>query len=194
MTSSTVAAAILAGGQARRFGGRDKTRLVVGGRPIIVRQMQVLQRVTPDVFIVASQGDRFADLAVPVHPDLRPGTGTLGGIHTALEVTEAERVLVVAADQPFLSQALLAALVRRADEGDGAWVATARGVEPLIACYCRSAAGPVRDALDAGQLKSADLGRRLRMVALAESDLGEFGPIEQILTNINTPDDYARVK
>ena len=34
-----VTAAILAGGQARRLGGQDKSRLVVGGRTILEREL-----------------------------------------------------------------------------------------------------------------------------------------------------------
>jgi GTP:adenosylcobinamide-phosphate guanylyltransferase len=49
VTAETVAAAIIAGGRARRFGGRDKSRLVVRGRPIIVRQMEAPQRVANDI-------------------------------------------------------------------------------------------------------------------------------------------------
>jgi len=36
-------AAILAGGRARRLGGRDKSRLVIGGRTILERQLDVLR-------------------------------------------------------------------------------------------------------------------------------------------------------
>ena len=101
-THPGVAAAILAGGQARRFGGQDKSRLVVGGRTIIVRQLEVLQQVAGDVFIVGPRDGRFADIGLAVHPDIVPGCGTIGGIHTALETARAGRVLVVACDLPFL--------------------------------------------------------------------------------------------
>ena len=115
-------AAILAGGQARRFGGRDKSRLVVEGRPIIVRQLEVLQRVAHDIFIVGPRADRFADLGLPVYADLIPGHGALGGLYTALEVARNDAVLVVACDLPFLDAGLLARLVERSAGHDGAWV------------------------------------------------------------------------
>ena len=38
-------AAILAGGRARRFGGRDKSALLVGGRTILERQIDALDGV-----------------------------------------------------------------------------------------------------------------------------------------------------
>src|SRR5438876_257040 len=96
------AAAIVAGGRARRFGGRDKSRLVVDGQSIINRQLEILQQLTTSIFVVATDGERFADLGLPVFPDLMPEAGVLGGILTALASTDLDRVLVVAGDLPFL--------------------------------------------------------------------------------------------
>jgi molybdopterin-guanine dinucleotide biosynthesis protein A len=47
-------AAILAGGRATRFGGRDKSALIVGGRTILERQLAELARLTDDLLIVTS--------------------------------------------------------------------------------------------------------------------------------------------
>ncbi len=73
-------AAILAGGRARRLGGRDKSRLVVGGRTILERQLDVLRRLVPRIVIVANAPEQFADAGVPVLADAVPGCGSLGGI------------------------------------------------------------------------------------------------------------------
>jgi len=188
-----VAGAILAGGRAQRFGGRDKSRLVVEGRPIIARQRDVLRSVAGEVFIVGHDPARFADMGLPGFPDRLPGAGALGGILTALESTRADRVLVVACDMPFLVAGLLRALVQAASE-DGAWVRSARGPEPLLACYRQSARAPILQAITAGALKVADLGQRLRMAELSEAQVSAFGPPERLLANLNTPDDYARLQ
>lgn len=192
--SSQPAAAIVAGGQARRFGGRDKSRLTVDGRTIIVRQVEVLQRVASDIFIVAPQDERFGDLGLPVHADRVAGAGVLGGIYTALDVATADRVLVVACDLPFLDAGLLSLLVERAADGDGAWVRTERGVEPLLACYQRAAAPRLRARIDAALFKAADLCDGLKMIDVTTADVAKFGAPERLLTNLNTPDDYARVQ
>jgi molybdopterin-guanine dinucleotide biosynthesis protein A len=189
-----VSGAILAGGRSRRFGGQDKSRLLIEGRAIIVRQIDVLARVAGEVFIVGGPPERFADLGVPVHADLVAGTGALGGVHTALEAARAEHVIVVACDIPFLSAELLAELVRRSRDADGAWIRTAHGVEPLLACYRRSARHVVEREVQAGRLKAADLGTALHIIELGTADVERFGPIERLLANINTPDDYARIQ
>jgi molybdopterin-guanine dinucleotide biosynthesis protein A len=194
VTLPTAAAAIIAGGRAQRFGGQDKSRLVVRGRTIIVRQLEVLQRVAGAIFVVAPDPRRFADLGVPVHADVIPGAGALGGIYTALETARAELVLTVACDLPFLSEDLLRALLSFAAGHDGAWIHTTRGIEPLLACYRRSARQAVHEAILAGDLKAADLGRRLRMAALSDADVARYGRLDELLANVNTPDDHARIQ
>ena len=190
----TTAGAILAGGRARRFGGPDKARLIIQGRSIIERQVELLRAVTNEVFLVGHEPERFADLGLPVFADRISGAGALGGILTALESTDADRVLVIACDMPFLVPGLLRALLARADSGDGAWVRTARGPEPLVACYRQQAREPIRAAIASGHLKAAELAGRLRLRELTEEDVSQFGPVEQLLANLNTPEDYARVQ
>jgi len=194
MSVHTTAGAILAGGRARRFGGRDKSRLIVQGCSIIVRQVELLQRVTDAVVVVGHDPTRFADLPVTVVPDVIPGAGALGGILTALESSSADRVLVIACDLPFLTEGLLRALLTLAESGDGAWVETERGPEPLVACYRQSCRGPIRAAIVSGRLKAADLRHHLTLHALSGDALAAFGAPEQVLNNLNTPEDYARVQ
>jgi len=193
-THPGVAAAILAGGQARRFGGQDKSRLVVGGRSIIVRQLEVLQQVAGDVFIVGPRDGRFADIGLAVHPDIVPGCGTIGGIHTALETARAGRVLVVACDLPFLHAGALGRLAELAERHDAAWVRGPRGPEPLVACYRREVRTVIADRLTRGLLKAAELADVLDVAWLEADELRALGADERMLANLNTPDDYARVQ
>ena len=194
MLPADVAAAILAGGQARRFDGRDKSRLVVEGRAIIVRQAEILHRVAAEVFVVGGEASRFADVGLTVHPDRRPDLGPIGGIATALAVTTADCVLVVACDLPFLSEPLLVALAERARDADGAWIRTARGPEPLLACYRRRAAPVLAARIEAGALALHDLDQSLDMRDITVDELAHFGSPDRLLANVNTPGDYARVQ
>jgi len=166
----------------------------VHGRSIIVRQVEVLQRVAAEVFVVANDPERFSDLGLTVHVDRVPRTGAIGGIYTALDAAQGDRVLVVACDLPFLDDRLLSELVRRAEPADGAWVRTTRGVEPLVACYQRHARAAILAEIQAGRLKASDLGTALRLAEIAPSELDRFGSADELLANVNTPEDYARVQ
>jgi molybdopterin-guanine dinucleotide biosynthesis protein A len=197
VTDATLTAAILAGGQARRFGGRDKCRLIVDGRSIIVRQVEVLQRVAARVLVVVSPLDapgRFADQPVEVVTDVVPGAGAMGGVLTALEHSTTDRVVIVAGDLPFLDADVLAHLAASALEGDGAWLAHPGGVEPLVACYRRSALPVLRRAVADARLALHAIGDDLRMVAVEAAALVGDRSAARLLTNVNTPADLARVQ
>jgi molybdopterin-guanine dinucleotide biosynthesis protein A len=194
MSRPTIAAAILAGGQARRFGGRDKSRLVIEGRPIIVRQVEALQQVADEIFVVSPDVARFADIGLPVHPDLERGAGAIGGLHTALETATADRVLVVACDLPYLDARVLERLAALAAGADAAWVRTPRGVEPLLACYRRSARTVIHAELRAGRRKLADLDRVLQIVYLDAPELAAFGPVDRLVANVNSVEDYDKLQ
>ena len=194
MTDSNLAAAILAGGQARRFGGRDKSRLVIDGRTIIVRQLEVLQRLTSEVFVVASDTARFADVGCPVVPDVVPASGPIGGLLTALERASVDRVLVVACDLPYLDGPSLERLAALAGEGDGAWLRSPRGVEPLLACYCRAVRFVLRGEILAGRLTLGGLDAVLRMRPLDVNDADAASAAARMLTNLNTPAEFERIQ
>ncbi len=194
MKRARTAAAIIAGGQATRFGGRDKSRLRIDGQSIISRQAAVLQPLTDDLFIVASQRERFADLPWRVYPDLLPGTGVLGAILTALEATDADRVLTVACDLPFLHPGLMARLLELATEADGAWVRTPAGTEPLLACYRRHTAPQIRAAIEAGRLKVTLLESTLTFRSIDLPELQTFGEPSRLLANLNSPEDLSTIE
>lgn len=193
MNRAGTAAAIIAGGQATRFGGRDKSRLRIDGQSIISRQVAVLQPLTDDLFLVASQRERFADLPWRVYPDLMPGTGVMGAILTALEATDADRVLTVACDLPFLDAGLLRRLLALAAEADGAWVRTPAGAEPLLACYRRHAAPHLRGAIAAGRLRVTDLDHALTIRTVDLDELRTFGDPARLLANLNSPEDLSTI-
>jgi molybdopterin-guanine dinucleotide biosynthesis protein A len=194
MPSATASAAILAGGRARRFGGIDKSRLAVDGHPIIVRQVAVLQRVAAEVFVAGGEPDRYSDLGLRAYPDSVPGAGAIGGILTAVERAHADVVLVVACDLPFLDAGVLGRLLELSIGRDGAWVHGPRGVEPLVACYRRGTAGPIRGRIERGEHRASDLGQVLDMAELAGDALAAFGPVERLLATLNTAADYARIE
>jgi molybdopterin-guanine dinucleotide biosynthesis protein A len=209
MSDQTLTGAILAGGQARRYGGQDKSRLVVpgdhDGRTIIVCQRDLLQRVAAHTYIVTTTADRlarpdrFADLDLPVVTDVVDHAGALGGVHAALThagtlAPQSDRVLVIACDLPFLTADLLRTLAELARTADGAWVQGRRGPEPLIACYRRAALPRISAALADGERRASALGQILTLNVLAPDALADFGDPERLIANINTPDEWRGVQ
>ena len=185
-------AAIIAGGDARRFGGCDKGALAIGEARIIDREIAVLREVADHLLIVANDPDRYRSLGLPIVEDLVPGAGALGGIYTAITVARDTPTLVVACDMPFLSARFLRHLAIAGGEVDVAIPRTAEGYEPLCASYSRGCADPIRRRIDAGALAVLGLLSDVRVREIGPEEIAPYDPDGTLFFNVNTPDDYAR--
>ena len=182
-------AAILAGGQARRFGGRDKSALIVGDRTILERQIAELTTIAGEILIVG--GRRESVEGARLVSDLVPGCGPLGGLHTALSESQGEATIVIACDMPYVSAPFLGHLLSLTDGADAVVPRTEHGYHPLCAAYTRACLAPAAARLADGRLKMLDLFEdvRVRVVAVDEIDL--FGDHDRLLANVNSPIEYS---
>lgn len=187
-------AAILAGGQSRRLGGRNKASLQVGGASVLDHQLARLRRVVDRTIIIANDREAFRASGVPVIQDLTPDAGALGALYTAVHAARTDRTLVMACDMPFVSEPLLAFLVEAGRTADIVIPRTARGYEPLCATYSRRSAGELLRLVEEKRftLSEVALIPGLTIRELGPDELKPFGPEEVLFFNINTPDDYAR--
>lgn len=186
-----LAAAILAGGRARRLGGIDKSALAVGGPRILDRQLAVLRRVADPIFVVGRTGQPLPD-GVRAVPDAVPGAGALGGIYTAIVASPHERTLVVACDMPFLTAPLIERLA--AEDADIVIPRTTRGYEPLCAIYAKACSQGMRERIGHGDLRASILPIGVRIAELGPDVLAALDPDGLLFVNINTPHDYARAR
>jgi molybdenum cofactor guanylyltransferase len=123
--SKKVAGVILAGGQARRMGGGDKSLLTLGGKPML---QHVIERAAPQVstLVLNANGDpqRFAHYGLPVAGDVVPDfagplAGVLTGMHWVREYAPAcEWLVSFASDTPFFPQHLVAQLLAQAEQSN----------------------------------------------------------------------------
>lgn len=193
-TTHSRVAAILAGGQSRRLSGVDKSALAVGESRIIDRQLAVLRTVASEIVIVASDGGRFSEHGLPVLPDLHPGTGPLGAIHTALVSSSTPQTLIVACDLPFLDAAFLRHVIDLGRQFDAVVPRTASGYQPLCAVYARTCIAPIQRRLLAGHRKVTGFYEDVRVREVDHEELAAFDPHGMLFHNVNTPEDYVLAK
>jgi molybdenum cofactor guanylyltransferase len=192
-TPPPIAAAILAGGLARRMGGANKAGLQIGNERIIDRQLRVLRQVADPVFIVAGTAEAFQELQINVVPDVVSGAGPLGGIYTALTASPCERTLIVACDLPYLPLPLLERLAAPSN-ADLVIPRSERGYEPLCAAWSAACAGPVWRRIQSGTLKAALVVEELRVEEIGPDVLASCDPHGLLFVNVNTPHDYERAR
>jgi molybdopterin-guanine dinucleotide biosynthesis protein A len=150
----------------------------LGEPPLLVANAPEAARWRPDLRLV---------------PDVRPGTGALGGIYTAVVEAPAP-VLCVAWDMPFVTPALLRALAERLGSDDAVLAESGgrQGLEPLCAVYGPGCRDAIAAALDAGDLRAVGFHPRISLGILPLSDIRRFGDPELLFFNVNTADDLAR--
>ena len=182
--------AILAGGHARRFGGRNKAQVRVGGRTILERQVDALDGVVDRIYLVGHPSPIVAPPHVSVIPDRTPGRGPLSGLDAALSVCGGH-VLALACDMPNVTGALLGYLIRQLAETnvDAVVPRTERGYHPLCAVYAQSCRTAVQRRLAAGSLRLQDFLADLTIRVVEESELLRFGEADRLLANVNSQAD-----
>ncbi len=190
-TGAPCTGVILAGGRASRYGGAPKGLERVGGRRVIDRVAEALSSVTDALLLVAN--DPAAERWLPgvrVAADVRPGCGSLGGIHASL-VHAAGPTLIVAWDMPFVPAGLLAELLALGGGADAAVPESGsrRGVEPLCGYYDVTCVPAIERRLEAGDYRVIGFYDDVRVARLNEERVRAFGDPALLFLNINTPDD-----
>lgn len=202
MRGERVPGVILAGGRARRMGGRDKGAALLGGISLAER---VVTRLSPQAGPLALNvnGDpaRVAGLGLPVIADSLPGhPGPLAGILAGLDWAAglgAARIVTVAVDTPFFPADLVARLAAGADAA-GASIALAATRDPAGGLRRHATFGlwPValrsdlRAQLGAGLRKVTAWADRHGAVDVAFEAAGSRDPF----FNVNSPADLAEAE
>ncbi len=193
-------AAVLAGGESRRFGA-PKALARVGGTRVVDRVVAAARGAADETVLVANRPEPFAELGLRTRPDVAAGAGALGGVHAALRWAADEGragALCVACDLPFLPAGLLRALVERgADGGADAVVPEStgrRGVEPLCAFYSVRCLPEAERMLGSGELRLVGLLERVRTARIPLAEVRRWGAPEVMFLNVNTPADHARAE
>lgn len=191
-------AVLLAGGRSTRYGS-PKALAEVGGRSILDRGLATLDEAVGDAVIVANDPRPYAAAGRPIRPDVRPGSGVLGGILTAVRWADERNrgaAVVLACDMPFVPAALLRRLVEAAAAGAVSIAESTgpRGMEPLCAVYGIGCAGPIEHALDHGQRAIISFFPDVEVRRLPLPEVRAFGEPDRVFFNVNRPEERRRAE
>jgi len=179
---------ILAGGASRRFGS-DKAAALLGSAPLL---RHVVNRVRPQVDLLAISGSGRANFDLPVIADSLKGEGPLGGLISGLAwAKEREIPLVVtfACDTPFLPHDLVSTLQRALTEDRQCAVAISDGrMQPISALWRTSVYNELSEAFDKGVRRLRDVVESVRTATATFTDSGDGVPLPPFF-NINRQED-----
>jgi molybdopterin-guanine dinucleotide biosynthesis protein A len=194
---------ILAGGQGRRMGGRDKAVVLLAGRPLAAHVARRLApQLPPGRLVLNANGppEALAELGLPVVGDAtanRPGP--LAGLVTAMQAAKAmspaaDWVLSVPTDTPFLPDDLLDRLAAEAAAGEAEIVlaASAGGLCQVCGLWSVGLQDSLAAALASGQNKVLDFVERHRWARVEFPPQSIGAATCDPFFNVNTPEDLAR--
>jgi FdhD protein len=188
-----VTAAILAGGASSRM-GTNKALLGIDGIPIISRTYQTLAHLFSEVIVVTNSPHDYDFLPCRKVPDIFPGIGSIGGLHSALAHSATGRTFVTACDMPFIESSTVRYLCELQESGFDAVIPfSAGGQEPLHAVYTAACRDVFADAIQSSERKILDILGRLNTRLVPWDEISGIGGSVQSFLNVNTPEEYGAI-
>ncbi|KHJ52761.1 molybdenum cofactor guanylyltransferase MobA [Halomonas sp. 18071143] len=185
---------ILAGGEGRRMGGRDKGLEPFAGLPLVAHTVKRFDGHVHELMINANRnGDAYALFADRVIADAEGGfKGPLMGIYSGLRAARTPWLLVAPCDSPALPHDLVARMVAGIVTQDGAHdIAVAfdgERLHPVVALLRTSLADDLAATLAEGERKIDRWYARHTWCRVDMSDCPEA------FANLNTEEEKARLE
>lgn len=180
--------------------GRNKALMRLGDETLISHTLKRLESVTGETIIIANSVHRYSELDVRVYEDLIPKSGALGGVYTGLSHAVNNSVLCVACDMPLLQPKLMNYLLSVLGEHDAVlpYTREMEGANPklqtLCAVYTRRCNHVIRQMLEEGELRLHALCDRIKVRRVPPGEWREFDPDGLSFVNVNTREDFERVR
>jgi molybdopterin-guanine dinucleotide biosynthesis protein A len=191
--SGGFSAAILAGGESRRF-GQNKALARLGGKALITHVLETLRSLFEDVLIVTNKPTAYEAFDVTVVSDIVEGAGALGGLMTALVHARGDRCFVVACDMPFLSRPVIQRMLEQGDRYDVVVPVLKGDPQPLHALYLKSCISPIQRRVEEGDFRIIDFYDKVSTLRLEETLWKDVDPEHRSFSNINTPEEFTRAR
>ena len=197
-----VTGVILAGGKSRRM-GQNKALLQLGEAPLIAHVIRHMRLVTDELLLITNDPAEHARFGLPMHSDIIPNAGALGGIYTGLMRAAHDVVLCVACDSPFLQPKLLSYLVSVLGEYDAVMPYTYKETPPshsddritlqtLCAAYSKRCLPIIALMLQESELRVHALAERACVQRVSPEVWQRFDSEGMSFFNINTPEDFEK--
>ena len=180
---SSLSVVILAGGQGKRVGARQKALLPYQGKPLLSWVVQGLaEKKLPILLNVNSQDSAYQSYDLPQFSDQYQGfLGPLAGMQAAWGNVTTDWIVFVPCDNPSLPNHLIERLLQAYSRHPAPLVAVHDGqrVQPLYLLMHRSMASKLRQALEQSHLSVS------RWIQENPHVLADFSDQSQSFKNIN---------
>lgn len=195
MTKYPCSAVILAGGESKRFSGKNKAYIDVGGQRVMDRLMSVFGPIFDDIILVTNDPLDYLEWNVTIVTDHFDRRSSLTGIHAGLFAARHSHAMVTACDMPFVRIPLVELLLGAVEPHlDVIIPRTSKGYEPLMAIYSKRCLKPMEEALEERRYQIQKIFSVVRKHEIEEQALRQCDPDLASFFNVNSQQDLSRVE
>lgn len=182
-------AVVLVGGKSSRM-GRPKALLPFNREPLIAHVVRKLERIFPEIVVVAAPDQELPPLPVTITRDDIAYQGPVSGIYHGLHASTKEVCFVTSCDAPFLNLTLVSHLLSQIRDCDVVVPFWEERFQPLHAVYRTGVAPLLKEQLERGELRPIFLFDKVRTRKILEDEIRRIDPEGLSLLNMNSPAEY----
>ncbi len=182
--------AILSGGKGRRF-GCDKTLTMLRDKPLYSYPLLFAQTISDDVIFISRDKDKYKPFENNVRylEDDYENQSALAGVLTALDRAKHDKILIIAADMPFINSKVVEILMNSLDRFDIATPIIDNKLMPLISIYNKNVREIFLNFYTNKIYRLNDVFNELNYCAVYESTFNSAGVLNEQFININRNED-----
>lgn len=186
-----IGAVIMAGGKNSRMNGKNKAQLSFNGNSFM--EILIAQLVDfNEILISVDKKERFPQIEFTPVEDIYLNCGPIGGLHAALTKCQSDYLLAVSCDMPLFQKGFADYLSSYTNTGADCIVTVSRDgrYHPLCALYRKDSYLTMEKQIVAGNYKMKDLLKQMKVITVSLEDTNF---LDDIVKNINTPEDYDKL-
>ncbi len=185
---------LLAGGKNSRM-GVNKAFLEIDQERLIDKTLDIYQRLFSEIIIVTNDPlPHLEFFNAALVTDIYKGKGPLGGIYTGLFYAKNNYTFACSCDMPFLNEMFIAYMIGQSGKHDVIVPELPEGYQPLHAIYSRNCLPSIRRLILMDKLKITGFYRDMSVLTISEKEIQPFNPGGQLFYNLNTPEDWEKIK
>lgn len=189
ITTHALTGMVLAGGEGRRMGGRDKGLEPFAGLPLFAHTAARLEGQVAELLISANRNLDAYRLFGRVISDAESGfQGPLMGIYSGLRAANTPWLLIAPCDTPLLPDNLVARMLAGIQSADIAVAFDGQHLHPTVALIRTTLADDLQAALKSGERKIQRWYARHNMRRVDMSDCPDA------FANLNTAEEKSRLE
>ncbi len=190
MKEKNISCYILCGGKSSRM-GEDKATKKLLETSMLEMIIEECSKVFEKIYLVSSNHiHKHFNKEITI--DVFENKGPVGGIFSGLQHSKTKNNFFISCDMPFIKSEAIEYFISKIDDEKICVAKHDKGIEPLFGVYQKNFSNEIESQINAENLKLKIVLEHLDVKTISMQNWISTYP--NLFLNINTPDDFERVK